>query len=422
MQAKAAGENPIRGLDGLDRPLPPGDARRRPSPEAERVLRSPRRRQAATFDPALNALLAARARKLPVWWEANTRDEIHRALDLADEFGTTAVIVGGREAAKVVDRLKAAKVPVVLRLNFPEEPRVPTEAGISQAADLAERDEPLRVLAQARRSGRNNWRPRPRWPRRGCRSPSRPRASSGSIRSRQLRQLITAGLTADDALAGATRERGRDRGRRQAAGNARTGQARPRDRHDRPLQRREGQGQVRADRRPEVRDQARGPAPDDTSRRRRPGRLASGGEPATPRPAREDEAARGSSDAEDDADAASSRTPSAPASAARGGSRPTGGRRQASRAKAAPRRRSTGPDERPKRPESQPRHRRKRRSQSGRSPRPSKKPIRSRAGRTRGKTARQRRRPLSTSRPNSTRIASRRSRPAATSSSRGRRS
>ncbi len=40
---------------------------------------------------------------MPVWWEANTRDDIHRALDLAEEFGTDAVIVGGREAGKVVE-------------------------------------------------------------------------------------------------------------------------------------------------------------------------------------------------------------------------------------------------------------------------------------------------------------------------------
>ena len=98
------------------------------------------------FDPALKALLAARTKTLAVWWESNTRDEIHRALDLADEFGTTAVIVGGREAAKVADRLKSAKVPVVLRLNFPEEPRVPTEQEYRKKA-AAERDEPLRVLA-----------------------------------------------------------------------------------------------------------------------------------------------------------------------------------------------------------------------------------------------------------------------------------
>ena len=132
--------------DGLDRPFPPGHARRRPFPEA----RTPITKRTAAPSPRstrhLKALQAARSKKLPVWWEANTRDEIHRALDLADEFGTTAVIVGGREAAKVADRLKAAKVPVVLRLNFPEEPRVPTEEEYRKKA-AAERDEPLRVLA-----------------------------------------------------------------------------------------------------------------------------------------------------------------------------------------------------------------------------------------------------------------------------------
>ena len=96
-------------------------------------------------DPALKALQAARAKKLPVGWEAYTRDEIHRALDLAEEFGTTAVIVGGREADKVVDRLKASKVPVVLRLNFPVEPKVPTEEEY-QKKSRTERDEPLRLL------------------------------------------------------------------------------------------------------------------------------------------------------------------------------------------------------------------------------------------------------------------------------------
>ena len=98
------------------------------------------------YDPALRALGLARKRKLPVWWEADTRDEIHRALDLAAEFGTTAVIVGGREAAKVVDRLKAERVAVVLRLNFPEEPTVPSEEDYRKRP-LLEQEEPLKLLA-----------------------------------------------------------------------------------------------------------------------------------------------------------------------------------------------------------------------------------------------------------------------------------
>ena len=98
-------------------------------------------------DPALDALHAARTRAIPVWWEANTRDEIHRALDLADEFGTDAVIVGGREANKVASRLRSRDIPVVLRLDFPEEPKVPTEAEYRKKP-IEEREDPLKVLAE----------------------------------------------------------------------------------------------------------------------------------------------------------------------------------------------------------------------------------------------------------------------------------
>ena len=97
------------------------------------------------FDPALQALQDARTRRLPVWWEANTRDEIHRALDLAEEFGTSAVIVGGREAGRVADRLKSADVPVILRVDFPDEPKVPEEAEYRKRP-IEARDAPLRVL------------------------------------------------------------------------------------------------------------------------------------------------------------------------------------------------------------------------------------------------------------------------------------
>ncbi len=97
------------------------------------------------FDPALEALYAARTKAIPVWWEANTQDEIHRALDLAEEFGTTAVIVGGREAGKVAGRLKALDVPVVLRLDLPPEPKVPTEAEYRRL-EASEREVPLRLL------------------------------------------------------------------------------------------------------------------------------------------------------------------------------------------------------------------------------------------------------------------------------------
>ncbi len=101
------------------------------------------------FDPALKTLHLARSKVIPTWWEANTRDEIHRALDLAGEFGTTATIVGGREAGRLVDRLRTERVPVVLRLDFPEEPKAIDAA---KRADLKPEEQliPVRVRAEKR--------------------------------------------------------------------------------------------------------------------------------------------------------------------------------------------------------------------------------------------------------------------------------
>ena len=181
--------------DGLDRPLPPGHARRRPSTRSSTRYYEAHGGTQPPFDPALKALQAARSKKLAVWWEANTRDEIHRALDLAEEFGTTAVIVGGREAAKVADRLKAAKVPVVLRLNFPEEPRVPTEQEYrKKAGRRARRAAPRAGRPQGQVEGTSGHGRRPgqgRGPVRLRHRGHRP----ARHRSRPIvRQLITAGL------------------------------------------------------------------------------------------------------------------------------------------------------------------------------------------------------------------------------------
>ena len=156
------------------------------------------------YDPALRTLWQARGRKLPVWWQADTRDEIHRALDLAAEFGTTVVIVGGREAAKVADRLKAEHVAVILPLSFPEEPRVPTEEEYRKRP-LLEQEEPLRLLAHRR----------DKWKEQVATAAALARAgilfafaTEGLERldsfPAQLRALIANGLTADQALAALT--------------------------------------------------------------------------------------------------------------------------------------------------------------------------------------------------------------------------
>jgi imidazolonepropionase-like amidohydrolase len=75
------------------------------------------------LDPALAALVPVLERKLPVVLEADTKDEIHRALDFAEEFKLRPIIYGGAQAWKVAARLKQQQVAVLLRMNFEEQPR-----------------------------------------------------------------------------------------------------------------------------------------------------------------------------------------------------------------------------------------------------------------------------------------------------------
>ncbi|MBX7103079.1 MAG: amidohydrolase family protein [Gemmataceae bacterium] len=83
-------------------------------------LRSDLSGRRVPFDPALEALSPAIERRQPVVFEADTRDEIHRALDFAAEFQLQPVIAGGRQAWKVIDRLRAERVPVILRIGLTE--------------------------------------------------------------------------------------------------------------------------------------------------------------------------------------------------------------------------------------------------------------------------------------------------------------
>ena len=74
------------------------------------------------WDPALEALGPVLTGERRVWIEASTENEIRRALDLAAEFGLRVAIVGGLESHAVAERLAADGVPVILRLDWPEDP------------------------------------------------------------------------------------------------------------------------------------------------------------------------------------------------------------------------------------------------------------------------------------------------------------
>jgi imidazolonepropionase-like amidohydrolase len=149
------------------------------------------RRPAA--DPCLEALWPALEGKLPVAFEADSADEINRALDFAAEFKLKAIIVGGRSAWKVAERLAAEKVPVVLRLDFP-------------TAQDRETDLPARVREDRDRQRQLDI---------GCANALRKASvkfaftTQGLAANRfreNLRRVIAAGLPADAALAALTSE------------------------------------------------------------------------------------------------------------------------------------------------------------------------------------------------------------------------
>ena len=71
-------------------------------------------------DRSLEALYPIINRQMPIVINANSENEITRALDLAKEFNFRLIIGGGQEAWKLADRLKSQDVPVLLSLNFPK--------------------------------------------------------------------------------------------------------------------------------------------------------------------------------------------------------------------------------------------------------------------------------------------------------------
>ncbi|MFN2567638.1 MAG: amidohydrolase family protein [Gemmatimonadaceae bacterium] len=108
--------------------------------------RNPRGMTRPQHDPSLAALQPVLAREMPVVMWAGTQREIERALDLAKEFNLRAILAGGNEAYKVVDRLRADGIPVIATLNFPRRPERQSED-----AD----PEPVRVLRERAEAPKN---------------------------------------------------------------------------------------------------------------------------------------------------------------------------------------------------------------------------------------------------------------------------
>ncbi len=100
------------------------------APAARRLAARP------AYEPALEALQPALARRLPVAFRSESAHEIRRALDMARSFNLEPIVTQAREADQVAVDLEAADARVIVSLDFPTR---------SQAL-APDADEPLRAL------------------------------------------------------------------------------------------------------------------------------------------------------------------------------------------------------------------------------------------------------------------------------------
>jgi imidazolonepropionase-like amidohydrolase len=142
--AQAMGFQPVRGGGFPGSLLGVFAAQRQMLLDAQRYrdlqaayARNPRGMRRPDNDPSLAALIPVLSKEMPVIMLADTKREIERALDLANEFGLRAYIASGQEAWMVADRLKKENVPVIATLNFPRRTAAP---------DADADPEPIRTL------------------------------------------------------------------------------------------------------------------------------------------------------------------------------------------------------------------------------------------------------------------------------------
>ena len=83
-------------------------------------------------DLSLMALQPVMAGAMPAVFEADSENQIFRALHIADEFGLKLIVDGGGDAWKLAPALARKQIPVLLSLNFGDEPgvaRAPSAGG-----------------------------------------------------------------------------------------------------------------------------------------------------------------------------------------------------------------------------------------------------------------------------------------------------
>lgn len=80
-------------------------------------------------DAVLVALQPVLSGAMPVLFDADSENEIRRAIRMSDEFGLKLMVSGGTEAYKALPVLSQRKIPVIISLDFGQEPGVTAPVG-----------------------------------------------------------------------------------------------------------------------------------------------------------------------------------------------------------------------------------------------------------------------------------------------------
>lgn len=107
------------------------------------------------WDPDYESLARAARGDVPVYFVADSDEDIRRVLDLADETGVRPVLVGGQEAWKLADELARRQVPVLASVDFPRptdwDPEADTVPGELEPAAAREKERVEHAWANAGR-------------------------------------------------------------------------------------------------------------------------------------------------------------------------------------------------------------------------------------------------------------------------------
>lgn len=95
------------------------DAQRR-AQVASAAERDPHGVTLPAYDPDYTVVQEAIGGGTPVYWVADDADDIRRMLRIADEFRLRPTLVGGAEAWKLADELKARDISVFVSVDFPK--------------------------------------------------------------------------------------------------------------------------------------------------------------------------------------------------------------------------------------------------------------------------------------------------------------